>query len=382
MSEDNVIWGAHSPNVVISQDGLTIMGTSGGFGSARANIGRFEGKRAFEIEIVNSAGSSRYGVGDAAFNLANYLGTNGNALGIWNLNIQPVSGAFAKIGADVNPPQAAGTRYLILIDFGALKGWILRNGIHRTPGANPEEGTGFDFTFTAACLPLYPAASSYSPGDAMRLHSKFADFGSPLPASWNSWAEADGASPPPPPPPTGQNGVGFLGDSLDYYMDQNGNSSAAIFDFSPTFNAGVGSDTTAGMLSRLPALIALKPKAIFILGGVNDIALGLTRDQTRDNIIAMVNACMAADVIPYVEAILPVAPGYPNYGGATVMNAEIAARNTVNHAALKSLKGGQWIDWGPSLIAADYVSGDFIHLLASGYVKRATALNPLINLYR
>lgn len=379
--EIDVVWGDKAANVVVSADGLTVTGTTGGFGSARANVGRSTDKRAFEIEITASAGSSRFGVGDGTFSLSSYLGTAANALGVWALSITPFTGAFTKLGSDSAPGQGAGTRYQILVDFINKKGWVRRNGAYRTPSANPAEGTGADFTFTVPS-PLFPAVSSYSPGDAMRLRTKLAEFAAPLPAGFISWAEESGAPPPPPPPPpAGQAGVGLLGDSITWYMDQAPFASSSILGFAPTFNAGVGSSTTAGMLSRLPDLIALKPKAIFIFGGVNDYPLGLTREQTRDNIVVMVGACMTAGVIPFVEGILPVAANYPLYGGAAVMNAEIAARNAMIRSALLPLKGGQWIDWGSTLTTGDW-QGDGIHLTASGYAKMNAAIAAYINLYR
>lgn len=379
--ESDVVWLDKASNVLLSADGLTLLRTTGGFGSARANVGRKTGKRVFEIEITVSAGSSRYGIGDASFALTSYLGTAPNALGAWALYITPISGAFSRLGTDVHPGQAVGSRYQILVDFNSKKGWIRHNGVYRTPGADPANGIGADFTFTVTSE-LFPAASSYNPGDAMRLRTKLSEFSSPIPAGFISWAEEnEGTPPPPPPPPSGQIGVGLLGDSITWYMDQPPFNSTALLNFTPTFNAGAGSATTAAMLTALPNLITFKPKAIFILGGVNDYPLGLSREQTRDNIVAMVNACMAADVIPYVEGILPVAPNYTLYGGATVMNAEAAARNAMIRAALLPLKGGQWIDWGSTLTGGDW-QGDGIHLTAAGYAKMYAALSPYLNLYR
>lgn len=380
--ENNVVWGDRAANVVVSGDGLTVTGTTSGFGSARASIGRSTDKRAFEIEVMASSGSSRYGVGDGTFSLGSYLGTSASSLGAWLLNITPISGQFTKLGPDSSPIQTVGTRYQILVDFAAKKGWIRHNGAYRTAGANPATGVGADFAFATASA-LFPAVSSYNPGDSMRLRTKLAEFAAPLPDGFISWASEDGTPPPPPPPPpqTGQSGIGLLGDSITWFMDQPPSSSVSILSFSPTFNAGTGSSTTAGMLARLPDLIAMKPKAIFILGGVNDYPLGLTRQQTVDNIVAIVNACMAADVIPYVEGILPVSSSYGNYGGPAVMNAEMTARNAMVRAALLPLKGGQWIDWGSTLSAGDWL-GDGIHLSAAGYVKMNAALTPYINLYR
>lgn len=382
MAEEIITWGDKAANVQLSGDGLTLTGTTGGFGSARASVGRDTGKRGFEIEIVTSAGSSRYGLGDATFGLSSYLGTSANALGVWTFSMTPINGAFTKFGADSTPPQSAGTRYQVLVDFEGKKGWLRRNGTYRTVGADPAAGTGYDFSFTYAGA-LFPAASSYAPGDAMKLHTKLADLAAPLPAGFISWAEADGTvpPPPPPPPPSGQVGLGLLGDSITWYMDQSPASSEAIFGFVPTFNFGSPSATTAVMLSQVATLIAQKPKAVMILGGVNDYPLGLSRQQTVDNIVAIVEACMAAGVVPFVQGILPVASTYSLYGGAAVMNAEIAARNALIHEALLPLKGGQWIDWGATLAPGDWL-GDAIHLSASGFTKMATALAPYVNLYR
>lgn len=171
----------------------------------------------------------------------------------------------------------------------------------------------------------------------------------------------------------------LLGDSITWYMDQSPNASASILSYSPTFNHGVPSDTTAGMLSRVADAIATGADAMFILGGVNDYPLGLSREQTRDNLVAIANACLAADVVPYVQGILPVGPGYPNYGGAAVMNAEATERNAMIQAALPV--GATWIDWGSTLTSGDW-TGDQIHLSASGYVTMASALAAYVDLHR
>lgn len=374
--ETDIIWSDKAPNVTVSSDGLTVTGTTGGFGSARASVGRSTGKRAFEFEIVSSSGSSRYGIGDGQFVLGSYLGTSANSLGVWSLSVTPIAGAFTKSGADSAPAQSAGTRYQVLIDFDAKKGWIRRNGSYRTATADPAAGVGADFSFTVAGA-LFPAVSSYNPGDAMRLRTKLADMTAPLPAGFTSWAEEDGA----PPPPTGQAGIGLLGDSITWYMDQAPYASATLLSFTPTFNFGAPSSTTAGMRDRLASLLAMKPKAVFILGGVNDYPLNLSRQNTVENIVAIVGACREAGVISFVEAILPVASTYSNYGGPAVMNAEIAARNALIHDALRPLKGGQWINWGDQLAPGDWLP-DGIHLSASGFGKMAAVMAPYVGLYR
>ena len=380
--EDDIVWGDHSANVNISVDGLTVTGTTSGFGAARADTGRYTGKRAFEIEITASAGSSRFGIGDGSFPLTSYIGNaGGNVAGMYKLTIAPVSGGFAKAnGPDAAPAQSVGTRYQVLVDFDLKKGWLRRNGTYRTSGADPASGTGHDFTFASLAGVLYPAASSYAPGDGMKLRTKLADFAAALPAGFISWAEPEGT--PPPPPPTGYSGVGLLGDSITWYMDQGANTSADILNILPTFNAGLGSDVTSNMLTRLPALIANKPKIIMFLGGVNDIALGVPQATTVASIEEFVDRTIDAGIIPVVQGVLPVASTYPNYGGPGVMNPKIASLNIAIKAMLATKKGGLFLNWGSTLVSGDYLA-DGIHLnRAGGYVKMFNAQDPILALIR
>lgn len=162
-------------------------------------------------------------------------------------------------------------------------------------------------------------------------------------------------------------------------MDQSPNASGSILSYSPTFNYGQPSDTTAGMLSRVGSVVASNPEAVFILGGVNDYPLGLTQAQTRDNLADIAQAFLDEGIVPYVQGILPVGPGYPNYGGASVMNAEATARNTMIQGALPG--GAVWVDWGSTLTTGDWTS-DQIHLTSSGYSKMNTAMASYVDLYR
>lgn len=369
--EEDVFWNNdHASNILISSDKYTVTGTTSGFGSARANIGHNDGCRVFEYEITSSNGSSRHGIGDANFNLNNYLGTSANSLGVWNLNISPISGSFSKLGSDNNPTQSIGTRYGYIIDFNQKKGWIKRNDVFRTSGANVSSGVGADFTFTSTAL-LYPSVSSYNPGDSIKLHTKYSTLTTTIPNSCLSWADNSNSGPP---PIIGQAGIGFLGDSISWYLDQGSNSSATIYNFTPTFNYGVPSDTTTGMLSRTDSLIALKPKMVFLLGGVNDYSLPET--TTVANILAIIDKFNAADIPVIVEGILPVSLSYSGPTNNTAIN----SRKNAVHSAILNYKGGLWLDYGSIFDASDYIDG--IHLNAAGLAKQANARAAYINLNR
>jgi lysophospholipase L1-like esterase len=79
--------------------------------------------------------------------------------------------------------------------------------------------------------------------------------------------------------------VVFLGDSIT----QGWNSLAKDFSDIRVVNRGIGGDTTRGVLYRLNAdVLGLKPTAVVLLIGINDIGLGAKPRDVADNIKAMV----------------------------------------------------------------------------------------------
>ena len=63
-----------------------------------------------------------------------------------------------------------------------------------------------------------------------------------------------------------EDSVVFVGDSMTYYA----NWSKAFPDIK-TANQGVGGDTTAKVLARIPYIANIRPKAIFLRIGINDL---------------------------------------------------------------------------------------------------------------
>jgi lysophospholipase L1-like esterase len=79
----------------------------------------------------------------------------------------------------------------------------------------------------------------------------------------------------------------FLGDSIIQLWN---NLARAFPDFKVA-NRGVGGDTTRGVLYRLDEdIIDLKPKAVVLLIGTNDIGLGAKPEDVADNIKAIIVA--------------------------------------------------------------------------------------------
>lgn len=102
--------------------------------------------------------------------------------------------------------------------------------------------------------------------------------------------------------PTNRPRVVFLGDSItdgwrlnEYFMGR---------DF---INRGISGQITGEMLGRMKAdVIDLRPRALLILGGTNDIARGISAQVIENNLSMMVDLARAHQIKPLIASILPV----------------------------------------------------------------------------
>jgi lysophospholipase L1-like esterase len=72
-------------------------------------------------------------------------------------------------------------------------------------------------------------------------------------------------------------------------------------------NAGIGGDTTAGMLARFPVLLAAKtPAFVFFMGGTNDLWWGWEVNTVLGNLFSMVVQARHHGIAPIIGLPLPV----------------------------------------------------------------------------
>ncbi len=72
-------------------------------------------------------------------------------------------------------------------------------------------------------------------------------------------------------------------------------------------NRGISGQTTLQMVGRfLQDVVALKPKAVLILAGTNDIAQGIRVSAVEDNLTAMGELAKASGIKPVFASVLPV----------------------------------------------------------------------------
>jgi lysophospholipase L1-like esterase len=115
--------------------------------------------------------------------------------------------------------------------------------------------------------------------------------------------------------------VVFIGDSIT-----DGWRLAEAFPGKPYINRGISGQTTAQMLVRMyPDVIALKPAAVIILAGTNDIARNtgpMTLEMIQHNFMAMTELAQANGVKVILSALTPIsdnptpAPQAGRAGGA------------------------------------------------------------------
>src|ERR1039457_3730973 len=109
------------------------------------------------------------------------------------------------------------------------------------------------------------------------------------------------------PPAAGENRVVFMGDSI---TDAWGRRYGQLLPGKPYVNRGISGQTTPQMLIRFrPDVIALKPKAVVILAGTNDIAgnTGLmTLEEIEGNLTSMAELAKVNGIQVVLSSLLPV----------------------------------------------------------------------------
>jgi lysophospholipase L1-like esterase len=109
------------------------------------------------------------------------------------------------------------------------------------------------------------------------------------------------------PPASGEERVVFMGDSITDFWGRRGGQ---FFPGKPYINRGISGQVTAQMLLRFHQdVVVLKPRAVVILAGTNDIGgnVGPTPlEVTEDNLTAMAEMARANNIKIVLAALQPV----------------------------------------------------------------------------
>jgi len=175
----------------------------------------------------------------------------------------------------------------------------------------------------------------------------------------------------------------FMGDSI---TEEWGNLYPEFFSGNYYINRGIGGQTTPQMLIRFkPDAIDLKPYAIIILAGTNDIA-GNTGPSTvrmiTDNIFSMAELAIAYDIIVVLASILPVYQ-YPWVDDVLDPLSVIDSINSKIKDYVEN-KGLLYLDYYSSMVddrkglKSDYTS-DGVHPNEAGYKVMSAIADEIIS---
>ncbi|HKE04070.1 MAG TPA: SGNH/GDSL hydrolase family protein [Blastocatellia bacterium] len=110
-----------------------------------------------------------------------------------------------------------------------------------------------------------------------------------------------------PPPAPGEDRVVFLGDEITEYW---GRGAAKFFPGKPYLNRGIKGQTTPQMLVRFRQdVIALRPKVVVILAGMNDIASvtgPITQGMFAENVMSIVELARANNISVVLASLTPI----------------------------------------------------------------------------
>lgn len=158
----------------------------------------------------------------------------------------------------------------------------------------------------------------------------------------------------------------FVGDSQIQGLDVDSVASRAA-------NYGIGGDTTAGVLRRLPLYASLdRARTVVLEVGTNDLAASLPREIIAN--YAAIVAAVPRRVGIVVNAVLPVSASKSVEGGKPLSrNQAIEAINRGLAEICAARPGCAFLDPGRILanragdLAAEYDRGDGLHLNPAGY---------------
>ncbi len=203
------------------------------------------------------------------------------------------------------------------------------------------------------------------------------------PQDWPNLARYQAENAALPAPKAGERRVVFLGDSI---TDAWGRGVGEFFPGKPYVNRGISGQTTPQMLLRLRQdVIALKPAALVLLAGTNDIAGNtgpMTLEQIEDNLASIAELARVHGIALVLATVLPV-----HDANGTVTDrrppAKIAALNdwirgycAAGHCTL--------LDYHAAMAGADGLlkpdlSDDGLHPNAAGYAVMAPLAQAAID---
>lgn len=170
--------------------------------------------------------------------------------------------------------------------------------------------------------------------------------------------------------PVASSDIIFLGNSIT-----NGAEWSELFRNRHVKNRGISGDVTEGVYDRLGAVVKGKPKKIFLLIGINDVARGTPADTIVYRIGKIVSRIRAESPRTkiYLQSLLPVNDGFGKFGGHTLRGGVVIEVNR-QLSVLAEREKITYIDLYSHFKNRDnekmnpVYTNDGLHLLGKGYL--------------
>jgi lysophospholipase L1-like esterase len=174
--------------------------------------------------------------------------------------------------------------------------------------------------------------------------------------------------------PNRKNEIVFLGNSITNYCEW-----AELFQNSLVINRGIGGDITEGILARLHEVTESKPRKIFLMIGVNDLAKGKPIKGIATNYRSIIKAIKenSPETTLYIESVLPSVnrPGVIN-DSIVALNKEI--RKLSNEYSLTYINlYDSFKDQDGNL--KKELTEDGLHLKGEGYLIWKSLIEKYVN---
>lgn len=194
-------------------------------------------------------------------------------------------------------------------------------------------------------------------------------------ANYGRYAEANAAL-------TTAPAVVFMGNSITDGWD---NAHPEFFTDNNFACRGIGGQVSSQMLCRFRAdVIDLRPKAVVILAGTNDIAGNngpIESEHIAENIVSMAELALAAGIRPILCSVLPAAkyPWRPEVG--SVPEKIRALNDRLRQYAVE--RGLTWVDYHSAMDAGDgsmrsEYTRDGVHPTPEGYAVMEAVIRPAL----
>lgn len=118
-----------------------------------------------------------------------------------------------------------------------------------------------------------------------------------------------------------QKNIVMLGNSLTAYANW-----AELLNRTDVATRGINGDITAGFLARLPHIISLKPKIVFIEGGINDLNKGLNPGVIISNLSLLVDSLQKNNIKAVLTTVTLLSEEY-GQANLVAMNQKITRLN-------------------------------------------------------